>query len=87
MTKIYQLSKQYMMNIDTGYVTVTALFKVRHFSAPAGFAQKLARKTVKECSRLKIQTRKVPDERYGEVNSYPMDILEKCFDDLLFPSE
>jgi len=87
MTKLYQLTKQHMVDNDTGHLTITALFKVRSFSAPKGFAIKLARKTVKECSRLEIQIRKVPDERYGEVNIYPKDVLEKCFDDLLFPPE
>lgn len=77
--------KLYQLNIDSGYMTITTLFKTRNFSGPTGFAIKLARKTVKECSRLKLQTRKVPDERYGEVNSYPTDVLKKCFDDLRLP--
>lgn len=83
---IFQITeKLYKLSIDSGYMTITTLFKIRNFSGPAGFAIKLAHKTVKECTRLNIQIRKVPDERYEEVNTYPKDVLKKCFDDLRLP--
>lgn len=77
--------RQDAMSGDTGYVTVLALLKMRGFIAPSDFARNLGVKAAKECRDLGYEIGKVADERYGSVNSYPVAILEECFDNLMAP--
>lgn len=75
--------RQDAMNGDTGYRTVLAFCRMKDLAAPLDFAKKFGRRAAKECRRLNIDIGEVSDERYGSVGSYPIAILEECFDSLI----
>jgi phage regulator Rha-like protein len=64
---------------DTGYLTVTAFLKREGKSLPLDKANAFGRKVGKVCRAQGITVGKVPDERFGNVNSYPIGILEDVF--------
>ena len=71
--------KQEEMNGDTGYMTALAFCRREGVAAPLEFAKRLGRMATEKCKRLNIRTGKVPDERWGTVNSYPVEILRECY--------
>ena len=77
--RIEQISqRQSDMDGDTGYATVAAYCRRKGIDAPKAFANKLGRKATGVCKLLNIRIGKVPDERWGQVNSYPMRVLDQC---------
>ena len=71
-------NRQANMDGDTGYMTALAFCRLEGISSPLTFAQNLGAKATSMCRQLKIKIGKVPDERWGKVNSYPIDVLREC---------
>jgi hypothetical protein len=72
-------NRQANMDGDTGYMTALVFCRHEGMSAPLTFAQNLGGHAANACRRLKIKIGKVPDERWGWVNSYPVDVLRECW--------
>lgn len=71
------------LNGDTGYMTVTAYLRVNSIKLPLSEAQKLGRLAAKAAKSLGVQVGTVPDERWGSVNSYPVELLDEVVYDFL----
>ncbi len=66
------------MNGDTGYMTALAYCRKVGIPAPLSFAKRLGIKASDLCRTLSIRMGQVPDERWGSVNSYPVEVLREC---------
>lgn len=67
---------------DTGYRAVVGFLSMKGLTAPPTFAKKLGVLTSKICRSRGIEIGKVPHEHYNTVNSYPIAILEECFNSM-----
>jgi phage regulator Rha-like protein len=67
----------------TGYQTVSAWGKMNGAPMALKTAQKLGSACAAKCKKHGISVGKVPDERFGEVNSYPIDVINECSEKLL----
>lgn len=65
------------MNGDTGYLTVLAFGRRKNVPMPQRLAQRLGGICSRICKERSIQIGRVPDERFSEVNSYPVHVLEE----------
>lgn len=63
-------------NSQTGYRTVLAHLNVLKKKVPGKDASTIGRKASAYCKMNNITIGKVPDERYGTTNSYPIEVLE-----------
>lgn len=70
--------RQSDMDGDTGYMTALAYCRKEGIPAPLSFAQRLGIKASDLCRNLSIRKGRVPDERWGSVNSYPVEVLREC---------
>lgn len=70
--------RQDRMDGDTGYRTVTAFLRENGDSLPLLDANALARRASQLCRERSIKIGEVPDERFGHVNSYPINILDEA---------
>ncbi|MBF0400810.1 MAG: ORF6N domain-containing protein [Magnetococcales bacterium] len=70
--------RQEDMDGDTGYMTALAFCRRENIPAPLVFAQKLGRQAAEMCRKLGIRMGSVPDERWGDVNSYLIAVLVEC---------
>ncbi|MBF0115636.1 MAG: ORF6N domain-containing protein [Magnetococcales bacterium] len=66
------------MDGDTGYMTALAFCRRENIPAPLVFAQKLGIQAAEMCRKLGIRMGSIPDERWGNVNSYPIAVLVEC---------
>jgi hypothetical protein len=66
------------MDGDTGYMTALAFCRREGVRAPLAVAQRLGMLATDQCRDLGIRTGRVPDERWGTVNSYPIEVLRDC---------
>lgn len=66
-------------NGETGYRTVTAWCKKHGVKLSLKAANALGRKAAKLCRRIEAPIGKVPDERWDEVNSYPIEVLDEVY--------
>jgi hypothetical protein len=66
----------------TGYQTISAWGKMNGAPMHLKSAQKLGFACATKCKKHGISIGKVPDERYGEVNSYPIDVINECSEKL-----
>lgn len=64
---------------DTGYMTALAFCRREKVPAPLSLARRLGVMATDLCRDLGIRTGRVPDERWGSVNSYPVEVLQECF--------
>lgn len=64
---------------DTGYMTVLAYCKAKDIQAPLSATQAAGKAITKTCKSLSITIGRVPDERWGVVNSYPVELLDEYF--------
>ena len=74
--------RQDNMDGDTGYVTVLGFCRREGIPASAAFARKLGKLAAKRCKSRAIPIGKVSDERWGTVNSYPVDVLRECLKEI-----
>lgn len=65
------------LNPDTGYRTISAHGKIIGVKFPLNEAKILGQKAKKLCDAKGLTIGTVSDERFGRVNSYPVDILEE----------
>ncbi|ABK45261.1 hypothetical protein Mmc1_2768 [Magnetococcus marinus MC-1] len=70
--------RQSDMDGDTGYMTALAYCRKESIPAPLAYAKQLGIKASEMCRNLAIRMGQVPDERWGSVNSYPIEILREC---------
>ncbi|MBF0310619.1 MAG: ORF6N domain-containing protein [Magnetococcales bacterium] len=63
---------------DTGYMTALAFCRRENVPAPLTLARRLGIMASDLCRDLGIRTGRVPDERWGSVNSYPVEVLREC---------
>ncbi|MBF0311470.1 MAG: ORF6N domain-containing protein [Magnetococcales bacterium] len=63
---------------NTGYMTALAFCRRENVPAPLSLAQRLGQRASEMCRELEIRTGRVPDERWGSVNSYPIEVLREC---------
>ncbi|MBF0154661.1 MAG: ORF6N domain-containing protein [Magnetococcales bacterium] len=66
------------MDGDTGYMTALAFCRREKVPAPLALARRLGVMASEMCRDLGIRTGSVPDERWGSVNSYPIEVLKEC---------
>lgn len=66
------------MDGDTGYMTALAFCRREKVPAPLALARRLGVMASEMCRDLGIRTGSVPDERWGSVNSYPIEVLREC---------
>ena len=74
--------RQTNLDGDTGYVTALAYCRMREIPAHLKFANRLGKLATKMCGELKISVGRVPDERWGKVNSYPVAVLDECNEEM-----
>lgn len=70
-----------LMSSATGYQTITAFLKTRGATLPLAVANALGKKCAAKCKLLGMQVGKVPDERFGSVNSYPVEVIEETYNE------
>ncbi|MBF0116603.1 MAG: ORF6N domain-containing protein [Magnetococcales bacterium] len=70
--------RQANMDGDTGYMTALAFCRREKIPAPLTLARRLGVMATDLCRDLGIRTGQVPDERWGTVNSYPVEVLQDC---------
>ena len=73
-------ARQDAMSGDTQYMTVLAWTRANGIKIPLREAQKVGASCSRYCADLSITVGKVPDERFGAVNSYPVDVISEMFD-------
>ncbi|MBA2883159.1 prophage antirepressor-like protein [Desulfosalsimonas propionicica] len=64
----------------TGYWTITAWCKLNNYKIGIEEATRKGRKATRLSSEWSVDICRVPDERFGVVNSYREDVLEEIFD-------
>ncbi|WP_086931631.1 hypothetical protein [Agarilytica rhodophyticola] len=65
------------LNPDTGYRTISAHGKIIGVKFPLNEAKALGQKAKKLCDEKGLTVGSIADERFGRVNSYPVEILEE----------
>ena len=63
---------------DTEYMTALAFCRQEGESALLAFAQWFDSLAASLCRDIQVRTIRVPDERWGTVNSYPVAVLRDC---------
>lgn len=64
---------------DTGYVTILGYCRMRGWKRSLSDTQAMGKKASERARELKLRLGKVPDERWGQVSSYPIDLLDEIF--------
>lgn len=62
---------------NTGFLTVRAFANVRGIRLPLSEARDLGQRAAELCRRRGLPMGRARDELYGEVNSYPADVLDQ----------
>jgi len=85
LTKLEQRVEQVEAAQDhtPGYMTIMGYARLRKFRLSLAEARQYGQELRTKARELKITLGKVPDERWGTVNSYPLDLLEELFAPIL----
>lgn len=67
------------MDGDSRYITILAFARFIGVNIPRDRANFLGRYAGRVCRSLGLPIGKVPDERYGKVNSYPKEVVQDVF--------
>ncbi len=67
---------------DTGYRTVLAHSTVLRKNVPVQQANLAGRRAASVCRNKGLKIGRVPDERFGDVGSYPIEVLNEVFVEL-----
>ena len=79
-TRVHTLeAKTHQNSGQTGYWTITAWCKLNNLKISLDEAMKRGRVAVNLSREWGAEIGKVPDERFGAVNSYREDVLEEIF--------
>lgn len=76
-TKIHHLEAQVTTRPD--YFTVAGYGTLNKISVNIKQASSIGRKASQICKSRGIETDKIPDPRFGEVKTYPREVLEEVF--------
>lgn len=68
------------LNGDTGYRTVTAFLRNEGIKKSLKDANLFGRNCKKLCEEVGIKVGDVPDERFGSVHSYPVEVLREVLE-------
>lgn len=71
------------MDGETGYMTVTAYLRTNGVKLPLSEAQRFGKLAARTAKDLGVQLGSVPDERWGSVNSYPIELLDEIAGEFL----
>jgi len=78
--RIKQLeAKTHKNSGDTGYWTIAGWCKRKRLNLPIRDAKRYGREATRMSKEKGVPIGTVPDERFGNVNSYPENLLEKIF--------
>ena len=69
---------------DSGFRTIVGYLNYTGVSIPKGSAGILGQMASRFCRKKGYTIGKVPDEKWGTVNSYPKDALAKVFEDFFY---
>lgn len=69
---------------DTGYLTVTAYKRFYDRPLSLSDSKRLGKEASKICKKHKIRTGIIPDERFGTVKSYPVEVLQEASHNLFY---
>ena len=72
-------AKSYQNSGQTGYWTITAWCRLNNLKISLDDAMKRGRDAARLSNEWGVEIGKVPDERFGVVNSYREDVLEEIF--------
>ena len=72
-------AKSHQNSAQTGYWTITAWCRLNNFKIGLDEAMKRGREAARLSNEWGVEVYKVPDERFGIVNSYREDVLEEIF--------
>ena len=70
------------LNGDTGYVTALGYCRRHKIPAPLRYANKLGRAAAAMSRDLDIKIGDVPDERWGSVHSYAVEVLDEAREEM-----
>ena len=76
-------ARQKLMDGSTGYKTVVSYCRDKGIGAPLYKAIAVGKACSALCREHSVDIGKVPDERWGEVNSYPIYVLDEYFNSLI----
>lgn len=65
-----------LMDGDTGYYTVVGYCRINNIKAPLKMAQKYGKALTKRCKDIGCVIETVRDQKWGTVNSYPIEVLD-----------
>jgi phage regulator Rha-like protein len=68
-----------LMGSDTGYRTITAYMKQQGIRLPISESRQKGMAAAKLARERGERIGSIPDERFGSVNSYPIDVLDEVF--------
>lgn len=75
----YLEAKTHQNSGHTGYWTITAWCRLNNLNLNIHEAMQKGREAARISKEWRVSIGKVPDERFGEVNSYREDVLEELF--------
>jgi hypothetical protein len=75
---LIQQQKQPLM-IEQDYYSITAFCNIKRITIPFSITMKYGKMAAKLSDAKNIEVRKIPDERWGTVNSYHISILNDIF--------
>ena len=79
-------AKTHQNSGETGYWTISAWCRLNNLALSMDDAKRKGRLASRLSAQWGVQVSKVPDERFGSVNSYREDVLEEVFDPIEVPA-
>ena len=76
-----------LLGSDSGFRTVRAFAKEHGLKMSEGEARHLGKQAAALCRERGFSIGSVPDEKYGVVNSYPVEVLQELIDDRGYSDE
>lgn len=79
-------AKQHTNSGETGYWTISAWCRLNNLTLSMDDAKRKGRLASRLSAQWGVPVSKVPDERFGSVNSYREDVLDEVFDPIEEPA-
>ena len=79
-------AKQHQNSGETGYWTISAWCRLNNLTLSMDDAKRKGRLASRLSAQWGVSVSKVPDERFGSVNSYREDVLDEVFDPIEEPA-
>lgn len=61
------------------HMAILAYSKMRGLKLGPNEIQAIGKKVSKHCRKNKCEIKKIPDQRYGSIGSYPIEVLDQWF--------